>query len=86
MVTTWRAEITREMTENADSWDGLECCTMGDLELDQEFENPSGHSTPAFTVWTHERVYFPGTYDGWGWCASVSRYPDHSETKPVGGG
>lgn len=44
--------------------------------LDVEFD--SGYGTEegcAFTVWTHDWVYFPICYDGAEWVGSVPRHP-----------
>lgn len=45
----------------------------------------STHGDP-FTIWTEDRVYFPGNYDGSEWVASVPRHPCNEYTDHVGGG
>lgn len=86
-MTNWRILITREMDIHADGWENVVQCTLSDKELDKKFDNDFGAAEgEPFTLWTLSRVYFPVTYDGAEWCASVSRDPDGLPTGHVGGG
>lgn len=82
-MATWRKKIRQEMDRRGESWVDLEACTLTDAELEREFGNDEGE---PFTAWTQNRVYFPAYYDGYVWCASVSRRPDGKPTAHVGGG
>lgn len=53
-----------------------------DYLFDDDFGTIEGES---FTIWTKKRVYFPVTYDGSEWAASVSRFPDGKSTEHIGG-
>jgi hypothetical protein len=86
MNTTWRKLIMDEMSMNYDSWDNIVSNTLSDKEVDREFDDGYGCSRgTAFTVWTHDRVYFPVVYDGAEWCSSVARNPNGVATRHVGG-
>lgn len=87
MITTWRIEITDTMKGCGDDWQNVEACTLSEEELDVEFDEGYGSTEgKPFTVWTHDRVYFPVCYDGAEWCDSVTRNPDGKPTTHVGGG
>ena len=84
-MTTWRKEIEIEMRERGETWADAVKCTLDDAGLDAEFDN--GYGSPAgaaFTLWTAQRVYFPATYDGSEWAASVPRNPCDEATDHVG--
>lgn len=84
-MTTWRELITKEMQRRADDWTSVVACTLTEKELDKKFDNDFGAAEgEPFTIWTLSRVYFPVTYDGAEWCASVSRNPDGQPTDHVG--
>jgi len=86
-VTTWRRMIKYEMELHGETADDVVSCTLTDAELDREFDaGYGGHEGASFTLWTKKRVYFPATYDGAEWVASVSRDPDGKPTEHVGGG
>lgn len=84
-MTTWRKAIMAEMREHGDP--GPFVCTLTPEALDVDFSDDYGgtHGLP-FTAWTKRRVYFPATYDGSEWCASVPRNPCDENTDHVGGG
>ena len=61
--------------------------TLTDEEYDKEFDAGFGGSEGCpFTLWTDRRVYFPDTYDGSEWAASVPRNTCDEATDHVGGG
>ena len=86
MKTNWRKLIEVELKKQEESWVDVVSCTLLEKELDEEF-NPDGFEGPEgkpFTLWTHDRVYFPACYDGAEWVSSVSRLPDAVPTEHVG--
>ena len=84
---TWRQMITEELKENKETWNDIVSITLTDEELDKEFDPGYGsREGQPFTAWTKRRVYFPVTYDGAEWVASVSRKPNGKPTEHVGGG
>jgi hypothetical protein len=84
--TTWREELTEVMREHGESWGDVEACTLDDAALDVVFyAGMGGIGGEPFTLWTRARVYFPATYDGGEWVASVPRHPCSEATKHVGG-
>lgn len=86
MNTTWRREITEQMSEHEESWENVESCTLPDKELDRKFDSGfGGENGSSFTLWTAKRVYFPTCYDGAEWCSSVARNPDNVATDHIGG-
>lgn len=86
-MTTWRKEISRQLAEHAETWDMVAACTLSDAELDRDFNaGYGGENGESFTLWTTSRVYFPASYDGAEWCASVPRFPCLEATAHVGGG
>ena len=86
-MTTWRKAIVAEMNQHNESWDDIISSTFKDHEDDVEFSDGYGGVNGCeFTVWTNNRVYWPATYDGAEWCASVSRNPDGLATNHIGGG
>lgn len=83
---TWRKLIEKELNAQNETWVDVVSCTLLEKELDEEFD--AGFGLPEgkpFTLWTHDRVYFPVCYDGAEWVSSVSRLPDAVPTKHVGG-
>lgn len=87
--TSWRKLIGREMGANEEAWKDVEFCTLNGEQLSKEFDDDYGSEEGApFTIWTRKHVYFPATYDGAEWCASVARNPGEQPqaTRHVGGG
>lgn len=85
MKTNWRKLIEVELKKQEESWVDVVSCTLLEKELDEEFDG--GFGAPEgkpFTLWTHDRVYFPVCYDGAEWVSSVSRLPDAVPTEHVG--
>lgn len=86
-LTTWRELIASEMEAHGETWADVVACTLDDAGLDVEFDNGFGGVRGApFTLWTARRVYFPATYDGGEWAASVPREPCDEVSHHVGGG
>ncbi len=65
------------------TWKDVVKCTLTEEQLSLPL--PRHCFTWAFTVWTVDRVYFPGTYDSSHFVASVPRYPCDEKTEEVGG-
>lgn len=85
-MTTWRQLIEIEMAKRGEDWSDVAGSTLSDEALDVEFDEDCGGAEGApFTVWTEKRVYFPATYDGAEWVASVPRHPCGEATEHVGG-
>lgn len=97
---TWRALIAAEMAYMGDSWENIEAVALppqpepdewGETEYVSDLDAPfdAGYGKPngcPFTVWTRSRVYFPATYDGAEFVASVPRHPSgHEVVTHVGG-
>lgn len=83
---TWR-EFFAEARKEAGDESPVIAVAPDEAALDVRFDPDYGSAQgPAFTIWTENRVYFPGTYDGAEWMASVSRNPDGEPTHHVGGG
>jgi hypothetical protein len=86
IITTWRKELTDQMAEHGETFGDIESITITDADLDKEFDPGYGSEHGCtFTCWTKTRVYFPASYDGSEWVASVSRNPDGKHTYHVGG-
>jgi len=84
--TTWRKEISAALKSAGEKWTDVESNTLSEAELDVVFDGGYGGSEgKAFTMWTHNRVYFPVVYDGAEWVESVSRNPDGKPTRHKGG-
>ena len=84
-MTTWREEIEIEMRKRGETWADVVGCTLDDAGLDAEFHDGYGaQNGAAFTLWTSGRVYFPASYDGAEWVASVPRSPCDEATEHVG--
>ena len=87
MPTTWREQLVNEMKAFGETWDDMVYHTMTDEQLDKPFyDSYGGTNGDPFTLWTHNRVYFPACYDGAEWIASVPRHPVQIATPHVGGG
>lgn len=85
-MNTWETLITDEMDMQNETWDHVESCTLTQDELRAEFDDDYGAANgKPFTLWTHNRVYFPVVYDGSEWVASVPRHPNGQPTSHVGG-
>ena len=85
--TTWREDLTEEMSAHGETWADVESHTLTESELDARFDHGWGGSGgAAFTLWTKSRVYFPWGYEGTSKVTSVSRHPDGVATPHVGGG
>ena len=86
-LTCWRDELNRAFAVTGEGWGDVEAMTLDDAALDRRFDAGWGSTDGApFTVWTGRFVYFPWRYDGSQSVAWVSRHPDGSATKPIGGG
>ena len=86
-LTCWRDELNRAFAVTGEGWDDIEAMTLDDAALDRRFDAGWGTTDgDPFTVWTSRFVYFPWRYDGSQSVARVSRNPDRSATKPIGGG
>jgi len=88
---TWREMIVDEMEEHGETLVdviGSAVTTKRDADT-QYLEELTGCDWESrkkpFTIWTHNRVYFPACYDGGTWVASVPRNPCDEKTEPVGG-
>jgi len=79
---TWRALISDELARQNESWDDVYSGTLLDSELDAEFAE--GALGEPFTLWTHDRVYFPVLLEAGQAVASVSRLPDGLPTQHIG--
>ena len=83
---SWRELIEREMERHGECWDDVEDMTLSAEEVDRKFDGGYGGSEGVpFTLWTANRVYFPGVYDGAEWCESVPRNPCDEAKEHVGG-
>jgi hypothetical protein len=86
-MTTWRKQLIAAMEGYGEKLEDIDSSTLTDAQLDAEFDaGYGGIEGYEFTVWTKNRVYFPATYDGAEWVASVSRNPDGQPTSHIGGG
>ncbi len=71
-----RKLLTEELTLNNETWDDVVHHTPFEVEK---------IPLMAWTLWTHNRVYFPVVYDIYTWVKSVPRNPCNLVTQPVGG-
>lgn len=87
MIITWRKAITAEMARHGETWADVigEAPPKGgwDRKFDSDYGGTEGN---PFTLWTHNRVYFPCCYDGLEWAGSVLRNPCTEVTEHIGGG
>ena len=84
---SWREMLTESLKEAGESWDDVVSNTMTPEEMNVKFHSGYGGTEGIpFTVWTHNRVYFPICYDGSEWVESVARNPDGVATVHIGGG
>lgn len=85
-TTTWRIEIEVALKRNEETWADVVGSTLTADEMSVQFNTGYGNSEGApFTLWTHNRVYFPAVYNGDEWVESVPRHPCDEETVHVGG-
>lgn len=83
-MATWRKFIAERMEDYNESFDDVVSCTLTDEELDTPLEcYRLGRYGQPFTLWTHNRVYFPVEHDGYVSAGSVSRNPDGKPTEHV---
>jgi len=55
--------------------------------LDYEYDDSwGGQDCHSIFIWTKDRIYFVGTYDGSTWITSVIRNPQDCSPHSVGGG
>ena len=86
MTTTWRKELLHALKRHHETFEDIVSNTMTPEQMDKEFDGGWGGTEGcAFTVWTGNRVYFPASYDGSEWVASVARNPDGQATEHIGG-
>lgn len=86
-MATWYELIERAMEQNSESMSDVVASTFTGQAIHVEFDDGYGATEGiAFTLWTHKYVYFPATYDGSEWCASVPRDPSNVAMSHVGGG
>jgi len=83
----WKELLTEAMEENNEAWNDIVSNTMSEEEMRRPFDSwpSSGREGIPFTVWTHNSVYFPVTYDGREWVERVARNPDGKPTEHIGG-
>jgi len=82
----WKSMIEEEFNFYGDTWDCVVSHTFEGSEMEDVFDCGWGLSEGVrFTLWTHNRVYFPVCYDGAEWVGSVSRHPDGKATAHQGG-
>ena len=80
-VYLWREVIDEEMARCGDSWENVVQRNMTDEELDA---NMTGDSPPdAWTIWTHERVYFPTVNDSRYGINSAPRNPSGERMRAI---
>jgi hypothetical protein len=85
MKTTWRKELEYTLNNNNELWEDIIYTTLTNEDMDKEFDEGYGVvEGEAFTLWTKDFVYFPATYDGSEWVASIPRNPKKIKTIHVG--
>ena len=63
-MTNWRNLIQKEMSNHNETFEDVVSSTLTEKELLKEFYDGYGCSEgEPFTLWTTNRVYFPGVYD-----------------------
>lgn len=86
MNITWRKAITAAMRLHGETWDDVVAEAPPVSGWDRVFYNGyGGIEGEHFTLWTHNRVYFPICYDGAEWADSVPRNPCAERVAHVGG-
>lgn len=73
----WKTLIEQELKNQNEKWEDVVSCSRLDQELEQGTAN-------SFTLWTHDRVYFPVMIKNKPKVASVSKLPDGNHTNPIG--
>ena len=92
MITTdasWRMLITKEMKYHKETWEDVVYCTLSNTQLDIMFNygfSEKWTEGAPFTLWTHQRVYFPVGFDGYESVASAPRFPSNEAMRHVEGG
>ena len=82
---TWHELISEAMLLAGESWDDVEAHTLSEAELREVFDGSWGSPNGVpFTLWTHNRVYFPASYDGWEWVGSAPRHVSDEKTEHIG--
>lgn len=71
----WKNVIVEVMKDHGDSWENVEAIA-GDITIDP-YDHKQVLHRPQWTVWTHDRVYFPEEYDGDYRSGSVPRHPSN---------
>ena len=85
-MSTWRELIQCEMDVFGETFSDVVKSTLTEEELDADFYAGFGRAEgKPFTLWTHNRVYFPSVYDGAEDACSVPRAPCDEVTGHVGG-
>jgi hypothetical protein len=80
----WRELISRELKKQNETWSDVVSLTLTDKELNVSFDaGYGGENGKPFTLWTHNRVYFPTSYDGAENVQSVSRNPNGLPTEHI---
>jgi hypothetical protein len=86
MNITWRKAITAAMRLHGETWDDVVAEAPPVSGWDRVFYNGyGGIEGEPFTLWTHNRVYFPVCYDGAEWADSVPSNPCAERVAHVGG-
>ena len=76
---TLRESIGDALVDNGESFDDVVRMAVDPDALDVR------HDGRPFTVWTSNRVYFPGVFEFDAWVASVPRHPCEERAQAVGG-
>ena len=75
-LVSWKTLLEQAMKSKGESFNDLVKITLTEDELNVLFDDDYGFpSGKPFFAWTKNRVYFPATYDGAEWVASVPRNP-----------
>lgn len=85
-LTTWRDEVTNEMTAQGDPGPLLAVSPNEDVFNERFDAGFGGTNGPQFLAWTEQRVYFPVNYDGAESAGSAPRNPVPLGQQHVGGG
>jgi hypothetical protein len=85
-MSNWKELIEEAFSCRGETWDDVVDNTMSEEDMLREFYDGFGTVEGcAFTLWTTNRVYFPVSYDGAEWVASVPRNPNGEASLHVGG-